>query len=50
MTFAEIEQILGAALPKSAYRYRPWWANQRAGTRVHARAWECQIIGVTELA
>lgn len=39
MTFAEIERILGATLPASARRYRPWWANEEAGTHVHARAW-----------
>lgn len=38
-TFAQIEQILGVALPNSARRYRPWWANEAAGTHVHARAW-----------
>ncbi|MHB8463356.1 MAG: DUF7662 domain-containing protein [Acidimicrobiales bacterium] len=39
LTFAEIERILGAELPKSARQYRPWWANEQAGTHVHARAW-----------
>lgn len=39
LTFSEIERILGVTLPKSARRYRPWWANEAAGTHVHARAW-----------
>lgn len=39
MTFAEIEGVLGATLPESARKYRPWWANEAAGTHVHARAW-----------
>lgn len=39
LTFAEIERILGVALPRSARQYRPWWANEEAGTHVHARAW-----------
>jgi len=26
--FAEIEAILGTALPRSAYNYPAWWANQ----------------------
>jgi hypothetical protein len=39
MTFAEIEAILGGNLPDSARKYRPWWANEEAGTHVHARAW-----------
>ncbi len=39
MTFAQVERVLGATLPDSARRYRPWWANEEAGTHVHARAW-----------
>lgn len=39
MTFSQIERILGATLPDSARKYRPWWANEAAGTHVHARAW-----------
>jgi hypothetical protein len=39
LTFGEIERILGVDLPKSARQYRPWWANEEAGTHVHARAW-----------
>ena len=27
LSFNEIEEILGFPLPKSAYKYRPWWAN-----------------------
>jgi len=39
LAFGEIERILGVELPKSARQYRPWWANEKAGTHVHARAW-----------
>jgi hypothetical protein len=39
MTFTQIERVLGAELPASARKYRPWWANETAGTHVHARAW-----------
>jgi hypothetical protein len=39
LTFSQIEEILGASLPASARKYRPWWANEAAGTHVHARAW-----------
>lgn len=39
LTFSEIEDIIGGPLPASARRYRPWWANERSGTHVHARAW-----------
>jgi len=39
MRFAAIERILGTTLPPSAHNHRPWWANEREGTHVHARAW-----------
>ena len=40
-TFAEIEAILGFALPNSARLYRPWWSNQEKGTgHSHALAWQ----------
>lgn len=35
-TFSELEQILGFALPKSAYLYEAWWAN---GGHSYASAW-----------
>ncbi len=38
MTFAGVEAVLGAKLPLSARRHRPWWANN-AERHVHARAW-----------
>lgn len=38
MTFGEIEQVIGSKLPPSAYRHRPWWANE-AANHVHAKAW-----------
>ena len=27
MTFAEIERVIGANLPPSAFKHRPWWSN-----------------------
>jgi hypothetical protein len=39
MTFAEVEQVLGVPLPPSAYKHRPWWANEASGNHVHARVW-----------
>ena len=27
MTFGEIEKIIGADLPPSAFKHRPWWSN-----------------------
>jgi len=38
LAFADIESILGSALPRSAYRWRAWWANDATG-HSHARAW-----------
>ena len=38
MTFREIEGVLGGRLPPSAYKHRPWWANE-AANHVHAKAW-----------
>jgi len=37
LTFPEIESLLGFALPTSAYKYRPWWANDF--THSQAKAW-----------
>ena len=39
LSFGEIERIIGGPLPASARRYRPWWANERSGSHVHASAW-----------
>ncbi len=39
LRFSEIEALIGEPLPASARRYRPWWANELAGTHSHARAW-----------
>jgi hypothetical protein len=38
LTFAEIEKILGARLPKTAERPQ-WWANQVASGRPQREAW-----------
>jgi hypothetical protein len=38
MTFAQIESILGDALPASAKRYYSFWSNN-ATRHVHAAAW-----------
>ena len=40
MSLAELQSILGAPLPESAWTHRPWWGNQKnATTRPQARAW-----------
>ena len=38
--FAEIETILGFKLPKSAYNYAAWWANQAGDGHSHCAAWK----------
>ncbi len=37
-TFAEVEAVLGFALPRSAYAYPAWWSNDPTG-HSHSRAW-----------
>lgn len=40
LSFQEIEQIIGAPLPKSAHQYREWWSNQKDyKNRPQAKAW-----------
>lgn len=39
-SFAEIETILGFNLPKSAYSYPAWWANQAGEGHSHCAAWK----------
>ena len=38
MTFAEIEKIIGAKLPASAHKHRPWWSNNPRNS-VMTKAW-----------
>jgi hypothetical protein len=38
MSFEEVARIIAAKLPPSAYRHRPWWANETTG-HVHAKSW-----------
>lgn len=38
MSFTEVEGVLGRSLPPSAYKHRPWWANEARG-HSHAKAW-----------
>lgn len=40
LSFSEVESIIGARLPKSAYSYREWWSNQSdVSNRPQAKAW-----------
>ncbi len=38
LTFAEIEQIIGAELPPSAHHHRPWWSNNPSNN-VMTKVW-----------
>ena len=38
MSFADIERLIGAKLPPSARKHRPWWSNH-PGNSVITRAW-----------
>lgn len=41
LSFAEIERIVGAALPRSAREHRQWWENQEdTRNRPQAKAWQ----------
>jgi hypothetical protein len=39
LSFEEIERIIGANLPSSAYEYQQWWDHEKEGNHVNARAW-----------
>lgn len=40
LTFRQIEEIIGASLPKSATDYQQWWGNQTdSKNRPQAAAW-----------
>ena len=37
--FADVERILGFSLPKSAYQYPAWWANQGSNGHSQTAGW-----------
>jgi hypothetical protein len=39
LSFEQIERILNAKLPSSAYGYRQWWENEKEGNHVNTRSW-----------
>jgi len=39
MTFADVERVLGFALPYSARNHQAWWANEISGSHVQKQAW-----------
>lgn len=38
--FDEIERVIGGPLPRSAYRYPAWWANQTGPGHSQTRGWK----------
>jgi len=40
LSFEQINRILEADLPKSAYQYREWWSNEVGGRHVQAHSWQ----------
>ena len=42
LDFAEVEQIIGRPLPRSARTHREWWANEKnpSTSHVQCRAWQ----------
>lgn len=40
LSFHQVEELLGAKLPESAFTYREWWGNQAdTSNRPQAKAW-----------
>lgn len=39
LSFEQIERIINDKMPPSAYEYQAWWANEKEGNHVNARAW-----------
>ena len=39
MSFKQIEVLLGHPLPKSAYTYQAWWANEADPAHPQKQAW-----------
>jgi hypothetical protein len=39
-TFAQVEEILGFELPRSAYEYAAWWSNQKGPGHSQKEGWQ----------
>jgi hypothetical protein len=39
LRFEQVESILHAQLPESAYESRAWWEHEKEGNHVNTRAW-----------
>lgn len=40
MSFESINDLVSGALPDSAYKHRPWWANRKDGRGSQNLAWQ----------
>ena len=49
LTLNKIEEVLGAALPKSARSKRAWWSNRESTTALQAGAWTYASYRVTTI-
>ena len=51
LTFEQVEMIIGAKLPDSAFKYRGWWANQESGSRAphwHEAGFKVKPVSMTQ--
>lgn len=54
LSFADIEEIIGDALPRSAHVHRAWWGNLRAhhshpwATEWMEAGWECDAVSLQD--
>jgi len=39
LSFEQVERIINDKMPPSAHEYQAWWANEKEGNHVNARAW-----------
>ncbi len=39
LSFEQVERIINAKFPPSAYQHQAWWANETEGRHVNAHAW-----------
>jgi len=39
LTFDEIEKIIGDKLPDAAFKYRPWWGNEKGKESRQCNSW-----------
>lgn len=50
LSFEQIEKIIDKKLPRSAFTYREWWANQQRGSRAphwHAAGFSGEAVDLS---